>query len=77
MVTSAEIKEWIEAGLPMSQATVTGDGRHFEAYVVSKDFIGKSVLQRHRLIYNILGDKMQSDIHALSLQTLAPDELKR
>lgn len=47
---------------------VSGDGRHFDAVVVSDEFIDKSRIQRHRLIYQALGDKMKEDVHALSLK---------
>ncbi len=47
---------------------VTGDGRHFDAVVVSDEFIEKSRLQRHRLIYTALGEKMKEEVHALSMK---------
>lgn len=65
----------IESGLPGSKAMVSGDdGVHFAATVVCEAFAGKNTLQRHRMVYATLGDKMGGEIHALSLQTLAPDE---
>ncbi len=76
MVTSEQIKEWIEAGLPESTAEVTGDGHHFEAVVISPLFDQKNKVQRHRLVYSALGQRMQSEIHALSLQTLTPEEVR-
>jgi len=52
------------------------DGRgHFHLLVVSDHFFGKSLIQRHRLIYQAMGDLMQSDIHALSIDAYTPDEL--
>ena len=39
---------------------VRGDGRHFDAVVVSDEFIGKARLERHRLVYQALGDKMET-----------------
>lgn len=74
MVTTSEIKVWIEAGLAGSKASVSGDGHHFDAVVVCKEFAGKNLLERHRMVYSALGDKMQSTIHALSLKTLTPEE---
>lgn len=65
----------IESGLPGSKAMVSGDdGVHFAATVVFEGFAGKNTLQRHRMVYGTLGDKMGGEIHALSLKTLAPDE---
>jgi BolA protein len=51
------------------------DGRgHFALSVVSPAFIGLSLLARHRRVYAAVGDLMQSDIHALSIQAFAPGE---
>jgi BolA protein len=53
------------------------DGRgHFRLRVVSGCFVGQTLVQRHRLIYQLLGDLMQSDIHALAIEARAPDEIK-
>lgn len=49
-------------------------GGHFTVRIVSDDFEGKRLLERHRMVYQALGEAMQSDIHALSIQALAPDE---
>ncbi len=74
MVTPQDIQGWIETGLPGSHVTVDGDGAHFDAVVVCSEFAGKSELQRHRMVYAALGDKMVAAIHALSFKTLTPDE---
>lgn len=74
MVTPKDIEHWIEQNLVDSRARATGDGRHFEAIVVCPKFEGKNTLQRHRMVYNALGDRMVEDIHALSLKTYTPDE---
>jgi BolA protein len=51
------------------------DGRgHFTVLVVSQRFAGLSTLRRHRLVYEIVGDMMTTDIHALSIQAYAPGE---
>ena len=70
------IRQLIETGIPGSTAQVSGaDGVHFEAIVISDAFVGKPSLQRHRLVYATLGSRMGHEIHALSLSTLAPDEV--
>lgn len=74
MITPEDIKMWIEAGLSGSHVDVTGDGRHFDAVIVSAEFEGKSAIQRHQLVYSILGEKMRADIHALSMRTVTPVE---
>lgn len=73
-----QIKQMIEAGLPGSQVQVFGDdGQHFEAIVVSQAFVGKGMLEQHRLVYGALGDNMRSAIHALSMKTYTPDSWAR
>ncbi|MCJ7815438.1 MAG: BolA family transcriptional regulator [Xanthomonadales bacterium] len=73
---TSRIEQMIRAGLPDSTVSVTGnDGVHFEAHVVSPSFSGKSTLQRHRLVYATLGSFMGNEIHALGLQTAAPEEI--
>ncbi len=74
MVTAEDVKHWIEQGLPNSQVNAAGDGRHFEAVVVCTDFDGKNTMQRHRMVYAALGERMKADIHALSLKTYTPEE---
>ena len=70
-----EIKRLIEDGLPGAQAMVYGDdGAHFEAVVVSEAFAGKMTLAQHRMVYATLGDRMHSEIHALSMKTYTPAE---
>jgi len=74
MVTPNEIKEWIEQGMGCESVQVAGDGRHFDAVIVSSLFKGKSMIEQHRLVYDALGDHMKSDIHALSLKTIEPTD---
>ena len=72
---SKTIEQMIRDGLPGAEVTVQGDdGVHFEAVVVSGDFTGKSTLQRHRMVYATLGEKMGREIHALGLRTEVPEE---
>jgi BolA protein len=53
----------------------SADGRgHFTVLIVSNRFAGMNTLRRHRLVYEVVGDMMSSDIHALSIQALAPGE---
>jgi len=53
---------------------VSGDGRHFDAVVVSNQFVDKSRLERHRLIYDALGDRMKEEVHALSMKLYTLEE---
>ncbi len=70
----ADLQGWIESGLPGAEVSVDGDGRHFEAVIVHADFAGKSLIQRHQMVYAALGDRMKAQIHALSMKTLTPEE---
>ena len=74
MVTPQSIEQSIAAGLPCDHLTVSGDGAHFEALIVSAAFAGLSRVRRHQLVYAALGDRMRAEVHALSMTTLTPDE---
>lgn len=69
-----EIKQLIETGLPGARVELDGDGTHFSAIVVSEEFAGRNMVQRHQLVYKTLGGKMGNEIHALSIQTYTPEE---
>lgn len=50
-------------------------GGHFNVSIVSNAFAGKSLVERHRMVYAAMGDAMRNDIvHALSIQAKTPDE---
>lgn len=54
------------------------DGRgHFRVRIVAQQFAGLRPLQRHQLVYRSLGDLMQTDIHALNIEALTPEEAAR
>ena len=73
-----EIKRLIESGIGGSQVNVSGDGRHFEAVVVSSAFDGMRVVQQHRLVYDTLGDRFDTEaVHALSIKTYTPEQWRR
>jgi acid stress-induced BolA-like protein IbaG/YrbA len=70
-----EVRQLIERGLPGAIVQVqdtTGGGDHFEALVVSDKFDGRSLVERHQLVYAALGDAMRARVHALALKTLTP-----
>ena len=49
-------------------------GSHWQLTIVSEAFRGKSVVARHRMVYEALGDLMKSDIHALRIEASAPEQ---
>jgi acid stress-induced BolA-like protein IbaG/YrbA len=74
MTTPADLQRYIADGLACEHLHVDGDGRHFEALIVSQAFAGKRPIQRHQIVYAVLGERMREEIHALSMTTLTPDE---
>lgn len=76
MVLPSDIEKYISDGMNCEHVEVDGDGRHFQAVIVSNEFEGKRPIQRHQLVYAALGDRMREEIHALSMKTLTPEEHK-
>jgi len=75
MADRRSIEELIRQGLECTHVEVRGDdGVHFEALIVSPAFAGLTRVRRHQVVYAALGDRMREEIHALSMQTLSPDE---
>ncbi|MDR2709798.1 MAG: BolA/IbaG family iron-sulfur metabolism protein [Burkholderiales bacterium] len=74
VVTTESIRQSIEAGLKCDEVQVRGDGRHFEALIVSAAFEGLMRVRRHQLVYQALGSRMDEEVHALSMTTLTPAE---
>jgi acid stress-induced BolA-like protein IbaG/YrbA len=74
-MTAEQLKALIAAGLPCEHLEVEGDGRHWYATLVSAEFEGKRLIQRHQRVYATLGQKMHTDeVHALSMKTYTPTE---
>jgi acid stress-induced BolA-like protein IbaG/YrbA len=70
-----EIKLLIETGLKDATVTVDGDGRHFNAIVISPEFLGKNRIQKQQLVYATLGDRiLNGTLHAISVKTFTPEE---
>lgn len=72
-----QIQLLIEQGIPGANVTLDGDGTHFQTIVVSDEFAGKNMVQRHQMVYKTLGDKIGREIHALSIKALTIDEWKK
>jgi len=72
-----EIEQLIRDGLPGAVVEIIdlrGDGDHYAARVVSSAFKGKSRVQQHQMVYKALRGRMGGELHALALQTQAPDD---
>ena len=72
--TPDQVQRFIAQGLDCEHLDVEGDGRHFFATIVSAEFAGMGRVKRHQRVYATLGDRMQQQIHALSMKTLTPAE---
>jgi stress-induced morphogen len=73
---AAEIEGLIKAAFPDAEITIEdlrGDGDHYAATVVSSAFKGKNRVQQHQMVYAALRGRMGGALHALALQTSAPD----
>jgi stress-induced morphogen len=73
---AAEIEALIKVALPDAVVTIedlAGDGDHYAATVVSTAFKGLSRVKQHQLVYAALQGRMGGALHALALQTAAPD----
>lgn len=75
-MTPEQVKQYIEAGLECAYLKVEGDGHHFYATVVAAAFEGKRLIDRHRLVKEVIASRLASnEIHALSIVKAAtPDE---
>ncbi len=73
---AAEIEAMIKAALPDAAVTIedlAGDNDHFAATVISEAFRGMTRVRQHQLVYAALQGRMGGVLHALALQTSAPD----
>lgn len=71
-----EIERLIRQGIPDAVVTIrdlAGDGDHYAAEVVAESFRGKTRVQQHKMVYDALEGNMGDALHALALQTSAPD----
>ena len=75
MPSAEELRTRIEEALPGADVNVidtTGGGDHFRAEIVSERFEGLTLIQQHKLIYDVFGDEVAGAIHALSIRTATP-----
>lgn len=73
---ASDIEKMIKAAMPDAKVDIrdlAGDGDHYSANVVSEAFRGKNRVQQHQMVYEALKGNMGGVLHALALQTSAPD----
>jgi acid stress-induced BolA-like protein IbaG/YrbA len=74
-MTADELRSIIGTGLACEYLEVEGDGRHWQAVIVSAEFEGLRAIRRHQRVYATLGARMHTDeVHALSMKTFTPAE---
>ncbi|PRC91303.1 BolA family protein [Solimicrobium silvestre] len=64
-----------DSALHAGHAGAASGAGHFRVTISSEKFNGIKSIQRHRLVYDAVGDLMQTDIHALVITALAPSEV--
>lgn len=72
-----DIQQKIVAAIPdavVELRDLTGTADHWEATIVSAAFAGRSLIERHRMVFASLAEEMKGPIHALSLKTFTPAE---
>lgn len=76
------VADAIESEIEAADATVTRPrayedeqaDAHYAAVVVSPAFAGESIVDRHQMVYDAVGDAMTTEVHALEITTYTPDE---
>jgi stress-induced morphogen len=75
-MSASDIERMIRTALPDARISIrelAADGDHYAAEVVSEQFRGKNRVQQHQMVYEALKGNMGGALHALALQTSAPD----
>ena len=67
-----DIEKYIKEAIPDSIVEIqdlAGDGNHYSATIKSSQFVGKSKIEQHKMVYNSLKGKMGNELHALAIKT--------
>ena len=75
-MNAGDIEKMIREAIPDAEVNIrdlAGDGDHYAAEVVSESFRGKTRVQQHQMVYEALKGNMGGALHALALQTSAPE----
>jgi stress-induced morphogen len=74
-ISMTELEQLLHAAFPGAEIDVidlAGDNDHYQASIVSEQFVGKSRIQQHQMVYNALKGKVGDQLHALALKTRTP-----
>ena len=72
----SEIESLIKEAMPDAKVVIqdlAGDGNHYSATVISSQFLGKSKIEQHKMVYNSLKGRMGNELHALAIKTKEDD----
>lgn len=72
-----KLEKLLNEAFPEAEINVqdlVGDQDHYKATIITREFEGKSRLQQHQMVYKALGDLMHTTLHALTLDTKAPNK---
>ncbi len=69
----AQLEITDDSHLHAGHAGARSGGGHYNLMIVSAQFIGKTTMARHRMVYSALGEMMKHDIHALKITASTPD----
>ena len=67
-----EIEKFIKEAMPDASIEIqdlAGDGNHYSATIISSQFVGKSKIEQHKMVYNSLKGRMGNELHALAIKT--------
>ena len=76
-MTRQNILEKLTEKFPGSKieiADMTGQSNHFSIFILSKSFDKVSLIDRHKIIYNVFKKELTNEIHALQIKAFTPDE---
>lgn len=80
MDLSLDLRQLIADRLPGAAVEITdltGGGDHFGVLVASEAFAGKHLLEQHRIVMEILGERLRGEVHAVKITTMTPDQYRR
>ena len=71
-MTKNEIQTLIQNSISNASVIIEdlrGDNNHYSATIVSKSFLGKTMIEQHKMVYDSLKGKMGNELHALMIKT--------
>lgn len=80
MMTVEDVVKLVQTTVPGAEVfarDLTGTGDHFEAFIVSSDFVNKSRLQRHQQVLQGVQEAMKGPLHAFTFKTYTPEEWEK